>query len=44
MFLDAVSIGLVNLSQMGLSMLIKRCGSSLKHFVMESPKISEKVC
>jgi hypothetical protein len=35
--------GLVNLSQIGLKLLIDRCGETLKHFVLQSSRISENV-
>ena len=40
---DTVFAGLVNLSQMGLMMLVRRCSGTLKHFVLESSMISENV-
>jgi hypothetical protein len=39
----ALSLGLVNLSQIGIMLLIDRCGDTLKHFVLESSRISENV-
>ena len=34
----------MNVSEMGLRLLIGRCGGTLKHFVLESSRISENVC
>lgn len=35
--------GLVNLSHIALKLLIDRCGDTLKHFVLQSSRISENV-
>ena len=40
---DVMFAGLVDLSHIGLKLLVDRCSSSLKHFVLQSSRISENV-
>jgi hypothetical protein len=40
---DVMFAGLADLSHIGLKLLVDRCSSSLKHFVLQSSRISENV-